>query len=280
MDLSPDGKYLASSSLDDTVRVWETETAREVYRLPGHGRLGGRRALRFTPDSQRVVSWGDDMRVYVWDVPTGKALIEYRAQPIGLKLPHASETSEPFGGGDGVFHLDAGALSPDASRLLVLGRDSRLFDVFTRQQIGQFERMVGIHGRPAISPDNQFTLALSQGRESPSVRNAATGSTTVQYSVELRKLVDGELVAAIDAGRGGSAAAAFSHDGRKAAISVGNDDPAVLILSVPELNELARIEGLPGRANAVEFSRSGKRLAVSNADTTIVVYDLEKLPKR
>jgi WD40 repeat protein len=250
---------------------------RELYALPGHGQYGGRRSVRFTPDSQQLVSWGDDMHVNTWDVRTGKAVNEYRAQPSGVKLPAAGDVVDPFGAGEGVFQLDGGLVSPDASRLLVLGRDSRLFDIFTGRQIAQFDRTVGIHGRPAISPDNQFTLALSQGRESPSVRNAATGSTSVQYSVELRKLVDGELVAAIDAGHGGSAAAAFSHDGRKAAISVGHDDARVLILSVPELKELARIEGLRGRANAVEFSRSGKRLAVADADTTVLVYDLEKL---
>ena len=76
---------------------------------------------------------------------------------------------------------------------------------------------------------------------------------------------------------GGVGVAAFSPDGRQAAITIDDDHPRVLILSVPELKELGRIEGLRGRASAVEFSRSGKRLAVSNADTTIVVYDLEKL---
>jgi len=79
---------------------------------------------------------------------------------------------------------------------------------------------------------------------------------------------------------GGAGTATFSHDGRQAAITIGDDEPRVLILSVPELKEVARIVGMRGRPRAVEFSPSGKRLAVSNADTTVVVYDLEKLVGR
>ena len=51
--LSPDGKWIASNSLDDTVRLWDMATGKEVYRLPGHGRYGGRRPVAFAPDSRR-----------------------------------------------------------------------------------------------------------------------------------------------------------------------------------------------------------------------------------
>jgi WD40 repeat protein len=279
MDVSGDGKYLASSSLDDTVRIWETETGREVYKLPGHGRMGGRRAVRFTPDSERLVSWGDDMRVFVWDVQTGKAVNEYRAQPTGAKLPAEGESPSPFGGREGVFRLDGGMLSPDASRLLVRGNQIHVFDVNTGKEIAKFDRTVGSNTGLAISPDNQYTIALSwgRGREIPLQGGGAAFSAARDHLVHLRKLADGELVAEMKLPDGGVGVAAFSADSRQAAITIGDDNPRVLILSVPELKEIARIEGLRGRASAVEFSRSGKRLAVSNADTTIMVYDLKNL---
>jgi WD40 repeat protein len=279
MDLSPDGKYIASSSLDDTVRVWETDTGREVYKLPGHGQLGGRRSVRFTPDSQRLVSWGDDMRVFVWDVQTGKAINEYRAQPSGVKLPAEGASPEPFGREEGVFHLEGGMLSSDASRLLAIGRDTHIFDVATGKEIAKFERTIGMNTGLAISPDNQYTLALSWGRGQsiPLQGGGSAFSAEKNHMVELRKFTDGELVAEMKLPEGGIGVAAFSADGRQAAITIGDDDPRVLILKVPELKEIARLEGLRGRARAVEFSRSGKRLAVSNPDTTILVYDLTNL---
>jgi WD40 repeat protein len=279
MDVSLDAKYVASSSLDDTVRVWEIDTGREVYRLPGHGRYGGKRSVRFTPDSRRLASWGDDMRVYLWDVRTGKAIEEYRAQPSGVKLPPLSAIGhDVFGGrGEGEFQLQYGALSPDASRLWVMGRQTHIFDVAGGKEIARFDAAAGLYSGTAISPDNEYTLALSRrGRQINLVGGRAESSAEKEYLVELRKLADGKLVAEVVLTAGGGGEATFSADGKKAAIAIGNEAAVVFVLSVPELQELARIEGL-GRAGGIQLSRSGKLLAVSNADTTITVYDLDKL---
>ena len=69
MAVSPDGKWVASNSLDNTVRLWDAATGKEVYRLPGHGRMGGHRPVAFTPDSRRFYSWGDNnayLRAGTW----------------------------------------------------------------------------------------------------------------------------------------------------------------------------------------------------------------------
>ena len=85
MVVSPDSKWIATSSLDDTVRLWEIATGKLIYHLPGHGRLGGKRTLKFSPDSSRFVSWGDDLYTHVWDLKTGKALKEYRFWTAGTE---------------------------------------------------------------------------------------------------------------------------------------------------------------------------------------------------
>ena len=85
--LSPDGSLLASSSLDDTVRLWDMKTGRELYKLPGHGEQGGRRLLGFSADGKRFLSWGDDYYLRVWDVATGKAVLEHRIRPAGTNVP-------------------------------------------------------------------------------------------------------------------------------------------------------------------------------------------------
>jgi hypothetical protein len=62
---SPDGKRLASASVDQSVKVWDTATGQESISLRGHsGRVW---AVAFSPDGSRLASASEDQTVKVWD---------------------------------------------------------------------------------------------------------------------------------------------------------------------------------------------------------------------
>jgi WD40 repeat protein len=52
--LTPDERCAVSAALDQTLKVWELESGRELRTLKGH--TGMVRAVAVTPDGRRVVS--------------------------------------------------------------------------------------------------------------------------------------------------------------------------------------------------------------------------------
>ena len=70
---SPDGKTLASSSLDGTARLWDVPSGREVLVLRGHKDFV--RYVDWSPDGRTLLTCGDDRALRLWHVSTGRALI-------------------------------------------------------------------------------------------------------------------------------------------------------------------------------------------------------------
>ena len=274
MDLSPDGKYIVSSSFDDTVRVWETATGRDIYRLPGHGHVGAHRAVRFTPDSKQFASWGDDMRVYLWDVATGKAVKEFVTQPAGVK---ASGPLDELRGPSS--SLEAACFSSDASVLYMLLDGIRRFSVRTGEELPKIEAPGGTACRIAVSPDNRYVLWNVHGKFERVALSNGIGSrmVTKNHPVELRSLPDGKIVTKLDLPGTWDDVIAFSPDGGLVALAVIDDRYSIELRKIPDLSEVSRIE-LPSRAWAVEFSHSGKLLAASISDSTVLVWDIDHLP--
>ncbi|MBC8871846.1 MAG: protein kinase [Planctomycetes bacterium] len=61
--LSPDGRWLAASSLND-IAIWDLKDASPLPRLRGH--TSTIRALAFSPDGRLLASSGKDRRVKIW----------------------------------------------------------------------------------------------------------------------------------------------------------------------------------------------------------------------
>ena len=74
--LTPDGRYLATGSDDQTARVWDTVTGRSIRVLRGHTHNVSCVAL--SADGKRLVTGSWDRTVRVWDVRTGRCLAELR----------------------------------------------------------------------------------------------------------------------------------------------------------------------------------------------------------
>jgi len=63
---APDSRTLASASWDNTIRLWDLDTGRELRKLTGH--RGKAYSLAFSADGKLLVSAGEDTTILFWDV--------------------------------------------------------------------------------------------------------------------------------------------------------------------------------------------------------------------
>lgn len=94
ISFSHDGKYLASSSWEGDVRIFEVATGKEMIApLYEHG--SGVHGHSFSPDGATLVSGGDDLSVRFWNLATGREMLVFpNAGGQLARLPFLSPTGE------------------------------------------------------------------------------------------------------------------------------------------------------------------------------------------
>ncbi|GCE27580.1 hypothetical protein KDA_30640 [Dictyobacter alpinus] len=73
---SSDGSVLASSSDDQSIRLWNISTGRCICVL--HGHMNRVRSVAFSPDQRYLVSGSDDRTVKLWDVDTRECIATFQ----------------------------------------------------------------------------------------------------------------------------------------------------------------------------------------------------------
>ncbi|WP_354666125.1 AAA-like domain-containing protein [Nostoc sp. GT001] len=79
---SPDGKTLASASDDNTIKLWNRDTGKEISTLRGHS--DGVNSVVFSPDGKTLASASDDKTIKLWNRDTGKEISTLRGHSSSL----------------------------------------------------------------------------------------------------------------------------------------------------------------------------------------------------
>ncbi len=144
VDYSPDGKYVATSSMDNTAIVWDIQTGSIIRRFEGHtGALGH---SIFSADSRKLLTSSTDGTLRLWDIASGQ-LLKIFADNAG-----------------GVMNL---AFSPDNKRIASNHFDGtfRIWDAETGTVLHKLTGYSGMTWGVMFSHDGRYLLGSDMDRD-------------------------------------------------------------------------------------------------------------------
>ena len=98
VSLSPDGQYVASSSIDSsTIKVWKVSDGSLLWSVPGHTSLIN--AILYSPDGADVFSGSDDQHVKTWNALNGSLVHDAFEQWDYFKSLAVSSTANMIAAG-------------------------------------------------------------------------------------------------------------------------------------------------------------------------------------
>jgi WD40 repeat protein/serine/threonine protein kinase len=297
LSYSADGRRLACRHFDrsrsDLVKVWDTDTGKELFSLAPFRRPAA--AVALSADGRRVAAASEEGLVRVWDVETGKETTSLQGRSgrfrnlafspggdnpraIGRRLADLGE--EGYGGAGQVTVWDLGsgreewvirrevregqgmAYSPDGRLLAVTGSFDHAVKLFDATAPGEFHRAEGAAYGVAFSPDGR-TLA------SPAFDRGSVRRWDVAGFKE-RPALDGPPGFIFNV--------AYSPDGRRLAAGVGDNTVCVWYTGNGKVVQTLRPRdgAVRHRSTRVAYSPDGRRLAAGGYENGMVrVWDTD-----
>jgi WD40 repeat protein len=240
---SPDGRTVASGSLDHSVKLWDVASGRELRTLSGHSDWVY--SVAFSPDGHKLASGSRDHSVKLWDVASGREL---------RTLSGHSDL------------VRAVAFSPNGRTLASASSDNsiRLWDVASGREL----RALSGHSVPvesvAFSPDGR-TLASGSSDHSVELWDVASGRELRTLG---KRLDFGSWLLAMDF----VLPVAFSADGRT--LASGADHHGIKLWDVASGRELRTLIGHSNVVSSVAFSPDGHTLASGSLDHSVKLWDM------
>ncbi|MCE3008190.1 MAG: LysM peptidoglycan-binding domain-containing protein [Bacteroidetes bacterium] len=274
---SPDGKYLITTSMDKTARLWDLSTNKLKTTYYKHTHIVDNAV--FSRDGRQVVTLAEDFTARLWALEAGREVAVFRGHADlltsaalsadGRRVATASKdkTALLFGENGGriavlqghteaVLHV---AFNPQGTRLVTTGADG-MVKLWEAEGGTLLADMRG-HGSPVtfatFSPDGSMVVTTSEDKTAI-IWDGVNGN--------IRSRLKGHEAAVLHA--------AFSADNKKVVTS--STDFSSKVWSTANGKMLGELKGVGAHGGPVyhaEFSSTGKHILTSSDDHTARLWD-------
>lgn len=282
---SPDGHWLASASLDSTLRLWSVPDGQPIHVLEGH--TYDVYGLAISADSQLLVSTGKDYTVRLWSLQGGQNLKTLRGYRGGIHSLSLSSDDRMLasGGQNETIHVWR------------VQRDRNGSQLHPYKTFSSPIRRMSPFSNVSFSPDNQ-TLAINRHDESITLWNIQTGhldqwsahnasvwtilfspggqilaSSSYDHTVRLWDVQTHHCLQVLRGHESGIRAIAFDKSDQR--LASGSFDLTIRLWDVQTGECFKVLQGHTGAVFALAFAPSGHQLASGSHDRTIRLWDLQ-----
>ncbi len=230
---SSDGRYLLSASSDNSLRLWDSDTGKEMRQFTGH--TGWVNGCAFSNDGRLILSASSDHTLRLWDSDTGRQIRQFTGHTGGV---------------------NSCAFSNDGRLILSASNDRtlRLWDSDTGRQIRQFTGHTKWINSCAFSNDSRLILSASS-----------------DHTLRLWDSDTGRQIRQFTGHTGGVKSCAFSNDGRL--ILSASSDKTLRLWDSDTGRQIRQFAGHTIGVKSCAFSNDGRLILSASSDKTLRLWD-------